>query len=119
MRNFEWIDLEVSTIGNSLRRIDEDISVERLREIELALDTGVYYTNPYGTAIVDPDSPNAVEQYIQQGLYLDLRVMSDQRCVALDPWTMEFECMRVGGNSSIEHSPFPEDHRIERALYRN
>ena len=68
-------------------------------DYRLALDTGTYFTNAYGTAVVASDSANAVEQYIKPGFYLDLAVMGDARCLAKDPWFMQYVCndnMSVG-----------------------
>ena len=61
-------------------------------DYRLALDTGTFYTNPYGTAIVASNSPNAVQQYIRPGFILDLGIMSEQRCAATDPWFMQYVC---------------------------
>ena len=78
-------------------------------DYQLALATGTYFTNPYGTARVASDSEHAVEQYIAPGFYLDLAAMGDGRCVAVDPWTMRYLCdadISVG-KVNISHSLDP------------
>lgn len=74
----------------------------------LALATGTYHTDPYGTTIVASDAANAVEQYIAPGFYLDLGVMGEDKCVAADPWFMEYLCNDMSvGRVNISHSLDP------------
>ncbi len=60
----------------------------------LALRTGTFYTDPFGTGLVDPGADNATEHYIQPGFYLNLAsVLTDpDHCAAIDPWTMFYSC---------------------------
>ena len=78
------------------RTIDVD---DFIFDARLALAEGIYYTNPYGTALEPSGSPNAVQQYIQPDFYLDLGIMGEGHCVANDPWFMQYVCnnnMSVG-----------------------
>ena len=76
----------------------------------LALGTGTYYTNPYGTAIVASGAADAVEQYIENGFYLNLGIMGDGHCVATEPWYMLNVCNdNLGvGSVNISNSLDPE-----------
>ena len=76
----------------------------------LALGTGTYYTNPYGTAIVASGAADAVEQYIENGFYLNLGIMGDGHFVATEPWYMLNVCNdNLGvGSVNISNSLDPE-----------
>jgi len=87
-----------------------------------ALGSGTYYTDPFAAGSVAAGAANAVEQYVAPGFYLEFAKNATANhidCVAFDPWTMQFECMQVGGVGNIDHAPFPQDLRIERAIHRN
>ncbi len=91
-------------------------------DAEHGFGPGTYYTDPYATKTVGAGAANAVEQYKAPGFTLEFAKNATAErieCVAFDPWTMEFECMQVGGAGNIDHSPFPQDHRIETAIFRH
>ena len=76
----------------------------------LALDTGTFYTDPYGNAIVSPTSDHATEHYIKPGLFLDLsQVLPDPgNCAAIEPWGMLYSCTDPSlGKVNISHSLDP------------
>jgi hypothetical protein len=60
----------------------------------IALATGVFYTDPYGLALVPAGAENATQQYIQPGFYMNLdSVLADAgHCAAIEPWTSEYAC---------------------------
>ncbi len=77
------------------RRQTETRRTLQLRRMEIraayALDTGTFYTDPFGAGIVNSDAPNAVEHYIAPGFNLKFPE-DDFRCEVVDPWTMKYAC---------------------------
>jgi len=82
-------------IHDADRRQTETRRTLQLRGLEMrasyALDTGTFYTDPFGAAIVDSGAPNAVEHYIAPGFNL-VFPSDDFRCEVVDPWTMKYAC---------------------------
>jgi hypothetical protein len=80
--------------------------VFRMRNMEfnaaLALDTGTFYTDPYGAGIVAETADNAVQQYIKPGFRLTFDSSAYDSCHVVDPWTQEFSCHDDKGTQRAE-----------------
>lgn len=72
----------------------------------LALDTGTYYTDPFGTGLVDPGASNATEQYAKPGFRLDFDNDRYRHCTVIDPWNQRFACNGGGDvpRTELEYS---------------
>lgn len=79
------------------RRQTETRRTLQLRNMQIrssyALDTGTFYTDPFGAGIVASDAPNAVEQYAAPGFTM-IFPTDDFRCEVVDPWRMKYGCDR-------------------------
>ncbi len=77
------------------RRQTETRRTLQLRGLEIrssfALDTGTYYTDPFGAGIVPAGASNAVQNYVAPGFTM-VFPSDDFRCEVVDPWNMKFKC---------------------------
>lgn len=77
------------------RRQTETRRTLQLRNLEIrsgfALDTGTFYTDPFGEGIVPANAANAVEQYVAPGFNM-IFPTDDFRCEVTDPWRMKYKC---------------------------
>ena len=84
------VDVDTERTETGTRR------VFRMRDMEfdasLALDTGTFYTDPYGVGIVAETAADAVQQYIQPGFRLTFDSTLYDSCEIRDPWSQEYVC---------------------------
>ncbi len=77
------------------RRQTETRRTLQMRNFEIrasyALDTGTYYTDPFGAGLVASNAPNAVQQYVAPGFNL-IFPTDDFRCEVTDPWRVKYKC---------------------------
>lgn len=77
------------------RRQTETRRTLQLRNMQIrasyALDTGTFYTDPFGEGIVAANAANAVEQYIAPGFNL-IFPTDTFLCEVTDPWRMKYQC---------------------------
>ena len=64
----------------------------------LALDTGTYYTDPFGKGLVSSSAANATQQYAKPGFRLDFDNDKYRHCTVIDPWNQRFSC---GGDGDV------------------
>ncbi|NND03773.1 MAG: hypothetical protein HKN91_13405 [Acidimicrobiia bacterium] len=77
------------------RRQTETRRTLQLRDFEIrasyALDTGTFYTDPFGAGLVASDAANAVQQYVAPGFNL-IFPTDEFRCEVADPWRVTYKC---------------------------
>ena len=99
------IDAEDHETGTRRTFDIEDVVIDA----SLALDTGVYHTDPFGEGLVARNAPNATQQYVKAGFRLDFDHDRYRHCTIIDPWTQRFACNGKGDvpRAELEHSLRP------------
>lgn len=85
-----------------------------------ALDTGEFYSDPYGLNEVSASASNSVRQFIDPGVqstdFLIAEGVNTIMCNTEDPWTMYYDCIEMRNNTPFPHQ---DDMQIMFSLTEN
>ena len=87
-----------------------------------ALGSGEYYTDAYGSSVLNSSHPQATRQFVEPGFRLAFEKNSTADridCSASDPWSFEYKCYQIGGAGNRDHLPRIPDMNLEHSLWRN